>query len=50
LQAIRLEDQLKDAERHKADLKKQIENYMNDEHTLNGENAKVFPFLSDDLQ
>lgn len=44
-----MEDQLKDVERHKADLKKQIENYMSDEHTLNGENAKVFHFLTDGL-
>lgn len=39
-----MEDQLKDAERQKADLKKQIDNYMNDEHTLTGENAKVLRF------
>ena len=38
-----MEGQLKDAERQKADLKKQIDNYMNEEHTLTGENSKVLP-------
>ena len=42
-QAERLEQSLRDAEQQKSALKKQIENYMNEEHTQSSETAKVPP-------
>jgi len=42
-QTERLEQSLHDAEQQKAALKKQIENYMNEEHTQSSESAKAPP-------
>jgi hypothetical protein len=36
-----MQERLTDAEQQKAGLKKQIENFMNEEDTMQGENAKV---------
>jgi len=36
-----MEDQLKDAEQQKVSLKKQIETFLNDEHTASSEAARV---------
>jgi putative transposon-encoded protein len=36
-----MEERLKDAEQQKTSLKRQIENYMNEEHTQNGQSAQV---------
>jgi len=40
-QTDRLNERLEDAEQHKLSLKKQIDNYINDENTMQGENAQV---------
>jgi len=46
-----METRLKEAEQQKVSLKKQIENFMNDEHTASGEAARVsflLPFSNSD--
>jgi len=42
VQTARLEERVNAAEKQKADLKNQIENFMNEEHTANGEIDRVF--------
>jgi predicted nucleic acid-binding Zn-ribbon protein len=45
-----MEERLQDAEQQKHSLKRQIENYMNEEHTQNGQNAQMQRALREETE